>query len=127
MIPEKYDKIFEKKVIGHLATTRPDGALQNNPVIVMKVDGVLKISRTKTRKKYRNLLADPRCAVSIPDPDDPYMYLEVRGTMSFEDDVDNAFVNSISQKYWGRPTYSNDPPGEVRVVGTVHAGRVTGR
>ena len=64
MIPDKFLCIFEKKVIGHLAATRPDGALQNNPVIVMPVDGELKISLTKTRKKYRNLITDPRCAVS---------------------------------------------------------------
>lgn len=127
MIPDKFLYIFEKKVIGHLATTRPDGALQNNPVIVMLVDGELKISLTKTRKKYRNLLADPRCAISITDPDDSARYLEVRGTISFEDDRDNAFVNAIAKKHWGQDTYAGDPPGEVRVVSTVSVDHVTGR
>ncbi|MDP6273445.1 MAG: PPOX class F420-dependent oxidoreductase [Dehalococcoidia bacterium] len=127
MIPDKFLCIFEKKVIGHLATTRPDGALQNNPVIVMPVDGELKISLTKTRKKYRNLITDPRCAVSITDPDDSSHYLEVRGTISFEDDVDNAFVNAIAKKHTGRDIYAGDSAGEVRVVATVTAEHVTGR
>ena len=127
MIPEKFLDIFEKNVIGHLATTRPDGALQNNPVIVMLVDGELKISLTKTRKKYRNLIADPRCAISITDPDDSSRYLEVRGTISFEDDVDNAFVNTIARKHMGRDTYVGDPEGEVRVVSTVSIDHVSGR
>ncbi len=127
MIPEKFLDIFDKKVIGHLATTRPDGALQNNPVIVMLVDGELKISLTKTRKKYRNLIADPRCAISITDPDDSSRYLEVRGTISFEDDIDDAFVDSIARKHMGRDTYGGDPAGEVRVVSTVSIDHVSGR
>jgi PPOX class probable F420-dependent enzyme len=127
LIPDKFLDIFDKKVVGHLATTRPDGALQNNPVIVMLVDGKLKISLTKTRKKYRNLIADPRCAISITDPDDSSRYLEVRGTISFEDDIDNAFVNSIANRHWGRDKYDGDPAGEVRVVSTVSIDHVSGR
>ena len=119
MIPEKYHDIFDKKVIGHLATTRPDGALQNNPVIVMMVDGELKISLTKTRKKYRNLMADPRCAISMTDPDDSARYLEVRGTISFEDDVDNAFVNAIAKKHWRFRACSSSRPTSGFVLLTV--------
>ena len=127
MRPDKFLYFFDKNVISHLATTRPDGALQNNPVIVMLVDGDLKISLTKSRKKYRNLIADPRCAVSITDPDDTSHYMEVRGTISFEDDIDNAFVNAIARKHMGRDVYDGDSEGEVRVVATVKADHVTGR
>ena len=127
MRPDKFLYFFDKNVIGHLATTRPDGALQNNPVIVMLVDGDLKISLTKSRKKYRNLIADPRCAVSITDPDDTSHYMEVRGTISFEDDIDNAFVNAIARKHMGRDVYDGDSEDEVRVVATVKADHVTGR
>jgi len=94
---------------------------------VMLIDGDLKISLTKSRKKYRNLIADPRCAVSITDPDDSSHYLEVRGTISFEDDIDNEFVNNIARKHMGRDVYDDDPEGEIRVVATVTANHVTGR
>jgi PPOX class probable F420-dependent enzyme len=77
----------------------------------------VRFSQTKARQKYRNLHRDPRIALSIVDPDDPFRYLEIRGAVErIEEDADLAFINSMAKKYFGEDEYRNHRPGDERVV-----------
>jgi predicted kinase len=73
---------------------------------------------TKTRQKFANLAVEPRVALSIADPDDPYRCLEVRGRVEAieDDDADATFYRSLQTRY-GRDNPVADAP--VRVVVTV--------
>ncbi len=74
-------------------------------------------SQTKGRQKYRNLHRNPQIALSIVDPQNPYRYLEVRGTVArIEEDPDNAFIDSMAKKYMGQEKYPWHRPGDERVV-----------
>lgn len=74
-------------------------------------------SQTTTRQKYRNLQRDPRIALSIVDPANPYRYLEVRGTVvRIDPDPDNAFINRMANKYLGVAEYPYHQPGDERIV-----------
>lgn len=116
VVPDTHRDLLEKPVIAHLATARPDGALQNNPVW-FEWDGVhIKISQTRARQKMRNVENDPHVALSVTDPENPYRYLEVRGVVErVEEDPDRAFVDHLSQRYMGKP-YPYHQPGDERVV-----------
>jgi PPOX class probable F420-dependent enzyme len=70
--------LLEQPLIDHLATARPDGALQSNPVWFERDGRHLNIFRTKMRQKMRYLDRDPHVALSVTDPDNPYRYPEVR-------------------------------------------------
>lgn len=124
-IPEAAHDLLTDRPIGHLATLRRDGRLSVNPVALIFDGDRVRISTTKDRVKYRNLLADPRVALSVPHRNNPNRYVEIRGTARLEDDVDRAFVDQIAQHYMDREHYDIDPPGAERVVVTIDAEQVS--
>ena len=116
-IPETHEDILAKKGFAHVATIGPDGAPQNNPVWYDWDGEHVLFSQTTERQKLRNFRRDPRVALSIADPDNPYRYLEIRGTVvAVEDDPANAFINKMAKKYLGEDEYPWPQPGDVRVV-----------
>lgn len=116
-IPPDYKDLLESTALAHVATTGPDGEPQNNPVWFDWDGEHLKFSQTKTRQKYRNVQREPRIALSIVDPENPYRYLEVRGeVIRIEEDPDLDFINAMAKKYLGMDEYPNHQPGDERVV-----------
>lgn len=124
-IPEAAHALLRDQPIGHLATIRRDGRLSVNPVALLFDGRCIRVSTTKDRVKYRNLLADPRVAISVPQRDNPNVYIEVRGTARVEDDVGRRFIDQIAVAYMGQDTYDLDPPGAERVVVTIDAEQVS--
>jgi len=117
MIPQSHADILEKKGFAHVATIGPDGDPQSNPVWYDWDGEFLLFSQTKKRRKYHNLQRNPRTALSITDPDDPYRYLEIRGvTKEIEEDPDNTFIDTLAKKYLGKDEYPWHQPGDERVV-----------
>jgi general stress protein 26 len=52
----------------------------------------LRFTHTTKRRKYRNVKSHPQVAVSIPDPDNPYRYLEIPGEVEqIEPDPTGAY------------------------------------
>jgi len=117
VIPEGFGDLLSEPLIVHMATVRPDGQLQNNPMLFEWDGERFKMSLTKSRQKYRNLLADPRIAISVTDAANPYRYLELRGTIDkIEDDANNDFLNSCAKRYMGLDEYPYHPPGAERII-----------
>ena len=117
MIPDSHRDILDKKGFAHIATIGPDGEPQSSPVWYGWDGEHFLFSQTKTRQKYRNVQRDPRVALSVTDPDNPYRYLEIRGTVErIDPDPDKAFINSMAKKYHDQDVYTGSPPSETRVV-----------
>lgn len=116
-IPASHRDLLESKALAHVATIGPQGEPESSPVWFGWDGTHLLFSLTKTRQKYRNLRRDPRIAISIVDPANPYRYLELRGTVArIDEDPNLDFINSMSQKYLNQPKYGNHRPGDERVV-----------
>ena len=100
-----------------LGTVMPDGRPQVTPVWVdLEGDQVL-INSAKGRQKDRNLRRDPRVALAIIDPDNPYRYLEIRGRVSeITEDGADAHIDKMAKKYLGVDKYPYRQPGETRVL-----------
>ena len=109
-IPGSHEDLLSSTALAHVATVGPRGEPQNNPVWFDWDGEHVKFSQTKTRQKYRNVSREPRLALSIVDPADPFRYLEIRGLV--EEDPDLAFINSMSEKYLGIDEYQNHRPGD---------------
>ncbi|HQX79276.1 MAG TPA: PPOX class F420-dependent oxidoreductase [Steroidobacteraceae bacterium] len=124
-IPRECHDILQDRPTGHMATLRPDGRLSVTPVSPMFDGEYVRISTVKSRQKYRNLLADPRIAISIPHRNNPNRYVEIRGIAELTDDVDRSFVNSIARHYMNVDVYPFDKPGDERVTITIHAEQVS--
>ncbi len=117
MIPEKHRDLLGITAPAHVATIGPKGEPRSNPVWFDWDGEHVRFSQTKARQKYRNLHRDPRTALSIVDPDDPFRYLEIRGAVErIEEDADLALINSMAKKYLGEDEYRNHRPGDERVV-----------
>ena len=118
-IPEGFEDLltWDRKTYAHVATIGPKGEPQNNPVWFEWVDGEIRFSQTTSRQKYRNIGQDPRVSLSIMDPDNPYRYLEVRGSViAIEPDPELEFINRMANKYMGVETYPWANPEDERVV-----------
>ena len=72
---------------------------------------VLRFTHTSSRQKFKNIAHEPRVAISIADPDDPYRSLEVRGVVekTEPDDEVASFYQSLQRRY-GETTRSRTPP-----------------
>ncbi len=117
VIPEELKDILESTALAHIATVGPKGEPQSNPVWFGFDGEHVKFSQTKTRQKYKNVGREPRIALSILDPENPYRYLEVRGEVErIEEDPDNDFINEMAKKYMGKDVYPFHQPGDERVV-----------
>lgn len=117
IIPDTHLGILDKQAFASIATIGPNGEPQNNPIWFGWDGSNIRFSQTTTRQKYRNMRSDPRVSLSILDPDDPYRYVEIRGTVvEVEDDPDLAFINSMAHKYLGLDRYPWHQPGDERVV-----------
>jgi PPOX class probable F420-dependent enzyme len=117
MIPKTHEDLLQSTALAHVATIGPHGEPQSNPVWFGWDGERLLFSQTTGRQKYFNLQRDPRIALSIVDPKNPFRYLEIRGVVTeIRDDEGNAFINSMAKKYAGRDVYTGPVDGRVVVV-----------
>jgi PPOX class probable F420-dependent enzyme len=121
-IPESHRDLLEAQILT-LGTVDPSGRPQLTPVWFLTEDGLPRISANTSRKKVRNLRANPACSVYILDLANPYRYLEIRGDAVVEPDDDYAFADRVGAKY-GADVRTFDGPGASRVVITVRPVRV---
>ena len=115
-IPEEYESLLERPVFGHLATVRPDGRPQVNPMWFDWDGELLRFTHTTKRQKYRNIAANPEVAMSVIDPDDPYRFVEVRGVVEeIVPDPTGAVYLQLNDRYSG-PLTEPPPDKADRVI-----------
>jgi len=102
-----------------LATVNPDGSPQTSVVWVCRDGDDLLLSSAAGRRKERNLQRDPRVSLTVYDPRDPQLYVEVRGTATVEEDEGRALAVRLDESYEGPGAgqkFLDLPPEVVRVV-----------
>jgi PPOX class probable F420-dependent enzyme len=116
-IPAQYRDLFDKKAFAHLATVGSDGRPQVTPVWVDYDGRHVRFNTARGRVKTRNLERNPRVALSVQDPDNPYRYVQVRGRVAemTEQGADDH-IDALARKYLGQDRYPFRQPGEVRVM-----------
>ena len=98
----------------HLATVRADGSPKLDPVWIELTDeSTVTIATGQDSLKTRNVLRDPRVAISIVDVDNPYEELQLRGTCVVQPDPDMATLDALSHKYTGKPFPTRGDDGVV--------------
>ncbi len=117
-IPEKYLDLFgSKKAFANLATIMPDGSPQVTPVWFDYKDGRIRINTARGRVKARNMKVGTKIAIAVLDPDNPYRYVQVRGTIISEtENGADAHIDSLAKKYLGQDKYPFRQSGEQRVM-----------
>jgi PPOX class probable F420-dependent enzyme len=116
-IPASHTDLLTKPTFAHLATLNPDGSPQVTPVWVDYDGKNVVINTARGRVKAKNLAREPRVAVSIADPENPYRYLGIQGrVVEMTEKGGDAHIDKMAKKYLGKDTYPFRAPGEVRVI-----------
>jgi PPOX class probable F420-dependent enzyme len=100
-LPTSHADLLERPTFAHLATVAPDGSPHSSVMWFVWDGEVLRFTHTTTRQKFKNIAHEPRVAISIADPDDPYRSLEVRGVVekTEPDDEVASFYQSLQKRY----------------------------
>ena len=79
---EKAIKLFSAKNLVFIATVMRDGSPQVSPVWANYEDEHILVNTAEGRIKHKNVLRDPRVAVSVVSKDNPLDMTTIRGTVS---------------------------------------------
>ncbi|ATY12468.1 TIGR03618 family F420-dependent PPOX class oxidoreductase [Amycolatopsis sp. AA4] len=121
MLNPEIRRVLDGTPIAHLATVLPDGSPHVVPVwIGTRGDRIVFLTGPDSRKA-RNLRRDPRVALSLTPPDNPFEPIIVRGRVAewIEGDPAWEIVDEVAKKYIGQPY----PREQVRVVGLIEPER----
>ena len=124
-IPPGFRDLFDKKAFAHIATVGADGAPQVTPVWVDFDGSHIRFNTARGRVKDKNLQRNPKVAISIQDPENPYRYVQVRGRVTeMTEKGADAHIDALAKKYLGKDEYPFRQPGEQRVRLAVEPERV---
>jgi PPOX class probable F420-dependent enzyme len=75
------------------------------------------VNSAEGRLKDRNVRRDPRVAISVTDPENPYRSLMIRGRVAkITNEGADRHIDRMAKKYMGVDKYPFRQPGEVRVL-----------
>ncbi|MEF8839195.1 MAG: PPOX class F420-dependent oxidoreductase [Haloarculaceae archaeon] len=117
-IPESYHDLFERPTFAHVVTILPDDRPHASPVWIDYDDGDdrLLVNTERERRKARNAARDPRVAVSMTDPDNPYRFLSVTGEVTaITTEGAREHIDELTRRYMDEEEYPN-PIESERVI-----------
>ncbi len=124
-LTEAQTRLLREPQIAQVGTTMPDGSPHVTPVWVDTDGDAVLFNTAVGRVKHRNLLRDPRVAVSVVDRADPYRTLIIRGRAEMVATGAVEHINKLCRKYRGTEPYPL-PDGEQRVIVRVVPEHVSG-
>ena len=118
MLDPNVRRVLDSTPIAHLATVLPDGAPHTVPLWVgTHGDHHIAILTGPHTRKARNLRRDPRVALSLTAPDNPFQPVLIRGRVVewIEGDAAWEIIDRITTKYIGSP-YSRDERRDIALI-----------
>lgn len=111
----------------YIATTMADGSPQLTQTWVDTDGEHVIINTVQGYVKLKNIARDPRVAVTVGDPDDPFRYFQIRGRVVSQTTEGGAeHIEALSQKYTGGPYAWYGGRDQVRVIIAIEAETVGG-
>ncbi len=115
-IPESHADLIGAPHLAHVATTNKDGSPQVSPIWTKRDGDDVVFSTTEERRKTKNMRRTPFIALSIVDPTNPFRYLELRGPVTFEPDLEKTLPLELWPLYVGEGRYPVEEDHETRVI-----------
>jgi PPOX class probable F420-dependent enzyme len=125
-IPAEVRELLEAPNYAHLSTLRADGS-PRNWVVWVGLDGeYLLVCTSKAIWKAKDMLRDPRVALSVTDVDNPYRMVAIQGrVVDVRPDEDCRYMDPISYKYTAAPFPSRGPDRVCFVIAVEKAAQRT--
>ncbi len=103
---EKAEKLFQGKNLVFIATVMKDGSPQLSPVWANYEGGYILVNTAEGRIKHKNIIQDPRVAVSVVSKDNPLEMTTIRGkVIEIIPDYDYKHADRLTLQYMGRDHY----------------------
>ena len=116
-IEGRSEQLLKAKNFGFVATHRADGTIHDVPVWVDVQDGRPTLNTAEGRSWPGNLERDPRLTLTVPNMDNPYEYVEIRGRVAERThEGADEHIDALAKKYLGQDRYPYRRPGERRVI-----------
>jgi len=94
-----------------------DGSPQLSPVWADMEDDHVLVNTAEGRIKHKNVLRDPRVAISVVDNNNPLNMTTMRGkVVEIIPDYQYQHANRLTKKYMGKDKYPFSQPGEKRII-----------
>lgn len=122
LFPGEYRDLIEdeKRAFAFLATVMDDGSPQVTPVWFNTDGDNILINTARGRVKDRNMRARPEVSLAIIDPEDPYRYIQIRGTVvDYSEQAGDEHIDALAAKYLNQEVYPWKSPAEARVRYTI--------
>ena len=121
----KVEKLLNGKNLVFLATTMSDGSPQVTPVWGNFADSCILINTAEGRLKHKNILRDPRIAISVVDAKNPLDMTSIRGkVIAILPDYEYKHADFLTKQYMGKEKYPFKRPGEKRITLKIQPERV---
>jgi len=116
-IDGRAEELLKGKNFCHVATIREDGTVHGVPVWVDVQDGKAVLNTAEGRAWPRNLERDPRVTLTVQNMENPYEYVEIRGTVAERThDGADEHIDAMAKKYMDADSYPLRQPGEQRLI-----------
>jgi PPOX class probable F420-dependent enzyme len=118
--------LIESPAFANLATVMKDGSPHVTPVWFDHDGSFVRINSAKGRVKDRNMRNNPKVALCILDPKNPYRYLEIRGhVVEITEEGAEEHIDRLAKKYLNLDKYPNRTAEEVRVLYKIAAEHIS--
>jgi len=117
-------QLLEQPNYAVVSTLNQDGSVHSTVVWVGLENGELAVNSAVGRTWPANLQRDPRVTLVVYPGDNPYDYVEVRGTATGSRQDADDHINRLSKKYIDQDEYPFRQPGEERIKFVIEPERV---
>jgi PPOX class probable F420-dependent enzyme len=101
--------------VGVITDLRTDGSPHSTVVWVDVEDGKVSFNTARGRAKPRHLEKDPRVALIVTDPQDPYKWVSITGRAELTEQGADQQIDKLAKKYLGQDEYPWRKPEETRL------------
>jgi PPOX class probable F420-dependent enzyme len=116
-LEEKVITLFRQKNIVFIATLMKDGSPHLSPVWANFDSGYVLVNTAEGRIKHKNILRDPRVAVSVVSNNNPLDMTTIRGKVEeIIPDYDYTHADKLTQQYMGKNHYPFKGKNEKRII-----------
>ena len=116
-IPESVKPWLDGAEFATIATILPNGWPHLSVVWVERDGDEVLVSTVKGRRKHANIERDPRVTLLIYPKDNPYSYVEIRGTATMSEEGGRELIDRLAHRYTGADRYAyDDGTDNVRVI-----------
>ena len=113
----KAENLLNGKNLVFLATSMADGSPQVTPVWGDFDNSHIRINTAEGRLKHKNILRDPRVAVSVVNAQNPLDMTAIRGkVVEIIPDYEYKHADLLTKQYMGKESYPFKTPGEKRII-----------